>query len=389
MASVSASATGATAGAAPEVVTPPPGNPRFPLLDSLRALAALGVLAAHVAVFTQNAQHHSYGVLLANLDIGVTVFFVLSGFLLFRPFLAAQFGLAPPQRLGRYAVRRFVRIVPAYWLALTVLTIYPGNRGVFSGDWWHYYLFLQFYSAHTAVRGLGIAWTLCIEVAFYVALPAYAWVAGRLTAGCATRTAVRRHLALLAVLSIASVALRVADRGVVMQNTLLTHWLWFAGGMALAVLSCAAQRGQALPRLARLTGERPAVAWGAAAVVYLGMCAALTSAPSHLFYSRSQETVEHVLSAVFAVLVVAPAVFGTERASSIRRLLATRPLPELGLISYGIYLWHASIALGLVRHDVQSWVPLLLATSALTVLAAGLSYRVVERPLIRAARRVQ
>jgi peptidoglycan/LPS O-acetylase OafA/YrhL len=388
MAAVSPTAPGATTGAAPEVVAPPPGHPRFPLLDSLRALAALGVLAAHVAVFTQNVQTHAYGVLLANLDAGVTVFFVLSGFLLFRPFLAGQLGLAPTPTLGRYAVRRLVRIVPAYWLALTVLTIYPGNRGVFSGDWWHYYFFLQFYGHHTAVRGLGIAWTLCIEVAFYLVLPLYAWLAARLTTGCALPAAIRRHLLLLAVLAVASVGLRAADQGLIMQNSLLTHWLWFALGMTLAVLSCGAQAGQRLPRIARLVAERPGAAWGAAAVVYLGMCAALTSAPSHIYYSHGQEIVEHVLSGLFAVLVVAPGVFGFDRPHPVRRLLATRPLPELGLISYGIYLWHASIALGLIRHDVQSWLPLLLLTAPLTVVAAGASYRLVERPLMRAVRRI-
>jgi peptidoglycan/LPS O-acetylase OafA/YrhL len=57
-------------------------------------------------------------------------FFVVSGFLLCRPFIAASAGGAASPALGDYAKRRFPRIYPAYWLVLTVLTILPGTVGV-------------------------------------------------------------------------------------------------------------------------------------------------------------------------------------------------------------------------------------------------------------------
>ena len=76
------------------------------------------------------------------------LFFAISGFLLYRPWVAA-----PRPAPRRYARRRALRILPAYWLALTLLAIFPGIVGVFTGDWWRYYLFLQLYSADTAQPG--------------------------------------------------------------------------------------------------------------------------------------------------------------------------------------------------------------------------------------------
>ena len=128
---------------APDVVKPPPGNPRFPLFDSLRGLAALAIVLTHVGLGSGANYNAAYGVLLARLDIGVTLFFVLSGFLLYRPFVAARLENRPAPRLRDYARRRVLRIVPAYWLALTVLAIWPGLT--FTAPRWVYYGFLQNY----------------------------------------------------------------------------------------------------------------------------------------------------------------------------------------------------------------------------------------------------
>jgi peptidoglycan/LPS O-acetylase OafA/YrhL len=118
-------------------VAPPPGNPRFPLFDSLRGIAVLAVVIFHVAFITGALNVRVAGDVLGVLgDVGVVLFFVISGFLLYRPFVAARaHGRRPPDPV-RYARRRALRIVPAYWVALTVLAIFPGVVGPFSRDWW-------------------------------------------------------------------------------------------------------------------------------------------------------------------------------------------------------------------------------------------------------------
>src|SRR3954470_1351783 len=109
---------------------------RFPLMDSLRAVAALSVLAFHAAFFagmyTSDSPLRPY---LAQPLAGVTVFFVISGFLLYRPFVRARAADDPAPRASAYAWRRFLRIVPAYWLALTVIAVWLSLDTVFHPAW--------------------------------------------------------------------------------------------------------------------------------------------------------------------------------------------------------------------------------------------------------------
>src|SRR5947209_17182952 len=128
----------------PPALAPPPGNPRFPLFDGLRAVAALSVLVYHAGYFSRaNEGDGGLSPYLARLNVGVAIFFVISGFLLYRPLLAARMGVGPPVRLRDYARRRFLRIVPAYWVALSLLAVYPGLPGVCGGRRWACYGFAQ------------------------------------------------------------------------------------------------------------------------------------------------------------------------------------------------------------------------------------------------------
>ena len=367
----------------PDVVAPPPGHPRFPLMDSLRALAALGVLLTHVALFSGAVQGNWWGAVPGNLAIGVTVFFVLSGFLLYRPFFNAEMTDAPLPAARDFLRRRALRIFPAYWLALTVLAIYPGLPGVFGPEWWKFYGLLQVYDTGTADEGLGIAWSLCIELSFYLVLPVYAWATRRATRAMSGAQRVRFQLALLAILAACSIALRVAVQNTIVQITLPTFFYWFALGMALAVSSVALRDRDSQPQAVQLVTARPELAWGSAAVIFLGMCAILTSAPQHLYYSVFQAFWLHVLSGVVAFLIVAPAVFGDSAGGWVRQVLRWRWLAWVGLISYGIYLWHASIAFHLVSEGVQRWWTLLPLTLALAIGCAAVSYYLLERPVLR------
>src|SRR6476619_5721834 len=99
---------------------------KFPLLDPLRAAAAISVLVVHTTLITGAYENYGYGQFLAHLDIGVPFFFLLSAFLLYRPFVVARADGTARTSFREYAKRRFVRIAPAYWAVLTISAVLPG-----------------------------------------------------------------------------------------------------------------------------------------------------------------------------------------------------------------------------------------------------------------------
>jgi peptidoglycan/LPS O-acetylase OafA/YrhL len=362
----------------------PAGRPRFPHIDALRAVAALSVLVFHVH---QEGPHYALAVggtgtladkVLTQMSNGVCVFFVISGFVLYRPFAAARAGQARPTALRDYLRRRALRILPAYWLALTVLTIAFSLPGVFSHDWWRYYGLLQVYSAHTIGGGMGVAWTLCVEVTFYLALPLIAALAGRVawghgqasadpeapgSAGAPTDRSVRpgtaRELALLGGLAALTWGWRLLVTHHVLAGNLLYTlpgtFDWFALGMALAVLSV---HGVKVPRRALL----------AACAVTL---------PAIVLLPRALPN--HLAAGAFAVSLVSLATL----APNPPRVLLWRPLAWLGLISYGIYLWHATLIPPVIHHiHFANFFTVTLGTAALAVAAAALSWYLLERRVL-------
>ncbi len=163
----------------PAAVAPPPGNPRFPLFDSLRAIAALCVFVAHTAVVSEKAgSFEDYAPEVAKL--GVCIFFLISGFLLYRPFVAARWAGTEPPAVRDYARRRLLRIVPAYWFALAAVVVFF-EVGVTPDNWWIFPAFGQIYQQKTFDLGISPAWTLCVEMTFYALLPIYALLVARLS----------------------------------------------------------------------------------------------------------------------------------------------------------------------------------------------------------------
>ena len=370
-------------------LAPPPGNPRFPLLDAMRAFAALAIVLTHTAGVTDFNTDNPLGAYTARLNFGVTLFFLLSGFLLYRPFVAARLQGRPPIRIGEYVRRRVLRIVPAYWVALTALALTIGLTAFWDGPWWRSYLFTQIYWDESTIQGIFPAWTLAIEVSFYLALPflaaAIARVAGR---------SVRAELAVLAALGVASVALRTvleaAGGGFVLQNTLAGFLGWFCIGMAFAVVSVAWWGRERESAVLRVVVDRPWVPWALAAVVFW-FTATQMGLPRGFFlaYDDISFLGEHLLYALCAALLLAPAVFGDGAGGWVRSVLATRTLAWVGLISYGLFLYHGPIVLELHKQKAAEWIPgsgllsMTVVALAISVACAAASFYLVERPLLR------
>jgi peptidoglycan/LPS O-acetylase OafA/YrhL len=89
-------------------------NPHNPALTGMRAVAALLVIGTHAAFATGKLTHGYIGAIYARLDIGVALFFVLSGFLLFRPWVVAAATGDTSPGLVRYARQRLRRVMPGY-----------------------------------------------------------------------------------------------------------------------------------------------------------------------------------------------------------------------------------------------------------------------------------
>jgi peptidoglycan/LPS O-acetylase OafA/YrhL len=357
-------------------------NPRFPLVDSVRAIAALTIFAYHVTF------HHGLldeGVLSGwrgQLNIGVAIFFVVSGFLLYRPYASARYDGAPPPPLLPYAARRVLRIVPAYWVALPLVALMLGLSDVLLPHGLVYFGFLQVYDRETIVGGIGPAWTLCIEVTFYAALPLFAVLARRVGGPF-----LRSELGLLAAVAAASFAWKVLVLYAVPADT--PGWLpaqvWlptfadhFAVGMALAVVSVAgAGRPERIDRF-------PWLPWLLAAIGYVALSVSVFD-----LGIKGDGLWRHELRGPIGALVLAPAVFGDPGRGAVRWLLSRRWLLWLGTISYGFYLWHQPIIVRLAR---WGWVespgkPVMAVVAfAATASIAALSWYVVERPALRLGR---
>ena len=344
---------------------------RFGGLDALRALAALSILEFHaVGIYARGSAPDAWTRdWVARLDVGVPIFFLLSGFLLYRPFARARMAGDEP-RLRAYAWRRVLRIFPGYWVALVVAVLALGLSGALAP---RYLLLLQAYSKDTVAGGLPQAWTLCVEVAFYAFLPLWAAFVRRTGAP---------ELRALAALFAVSLAYKLVVLGAVVGThvgavdpwiiALPAYWDMFAMGMALAVVSTR----RAIP-------GHPAAWWLAAALLFvLSAKGAGLAHPSPEGFTHAQVLVRHYLYAAIAFCVLAAGLTGP-------RPLEVAPLQALGRISYGIYLYHLTV-LGLLgkwhlarlEDHVHPYVLWSAFGIAGTLALATVSWFVVERPAL-------
>jgi len=312
---------------------------RVASLTGIRAVAALLVVATHAAYTTGKYTHGYAGLIYSRMEIGVPIFFVLSGFLLFGPWVnATASGDAPPS-VRRYAWHRVRRIMPAY--VVTVLVAYAvyhfRTAGPNPGHTWTglfrnltlSQIYTDNYLYSYLHQGLTQMWSLAVEVAFYVALPLLAYLL--LVALCRRRW---RPVLLLAGLS--GLALITPAWLILVHTTdflpdgarlwLPTYLGWFIGGMLLAVLQAMGVRAYAL------------VCVPLAVACYFIVSTPIAGAPTTSPAELREALFKAAFYAVIATLMVAPLALGDHGLYA--RFLASRPMVFLGEISYEIFLIH-------------------------------------------------
>ncbi|MHB8656629.1 MAG: acyltransferase family protein [Solirubrobacteraceae bacterium] len=370
---------------------------RYRLLDSLRGLAALSVLFYHVAfrfpvggVTMQYLSQRNSGPPV----VAVVLFFLISGFVLYRPFVAARYAGRPMPPVLPYAVRRFARIAPAYWLALAIAAIWLGLHYVLTPiGFIRYFGFLQLYAGNrTATAGIGVAWTLCVEVSFYAVLPLLARAARWLGRGW-HRSPLRSELVLFAAMVLTALAWQAVVSAVAPPDpngwrlpllSMLPGSLdFFAAGMLLAALTVHSAQMPAPPRTVELIDRRPWLPWLLAGGLLIVEGRLPASLPFTAWWMLT-----HFLKLIACALLLLPAVFGAERRGWLRRVLGWRPLVGLGVVSYGVYLWHYQLLVKLAPRLVpRGELVTTLGLIAATLAVATVSFYVIERPAQQLARR--
>ena len=380
----------ARAALAPEQARTPSAGRYLPALDALRGGAAFAVVVVHaVGVYARGAGDDAVRPWVARLDVAVPIFLLLSGFLLYKPWVEAR---RTGERLSvaGYARRRVLRIVPGYWVALLVAVLVLSLPGVLSARGIvRYFGFAQAYDADTVGGGIPVGWTLCVEAVFYAFLPLWALLLRRLPGG------LRSEALGLAALALASIAWKaVVLAAVVPAHVSATDpWLiafpayldFFVLGMALAVASVAwDERGGAPPGIARWA----TASWVAALAVFvLSAYGAGLDDVDPRGFTHGEFVVRHALHGVIALALMFGAVVG---GGLPERILRPRWLRHVGTISYGLYLYHLTVLGVLGLWGFAAWedtVPrhLLWLTGAMLggLVLAELSWRLIERPALR------
>jgi len=356
-------------------------NRRSASLDGLRGVAALGIFAFHGWLYTMpapNATDRSsigdYAV--HELRLSLVAFFVLSGFLLSRPWFAAALDAGRPPALGRYVRARAARVLPAYYVALagSIVLLWglrgtPGLRLPPTEALPLFAVFGQNFSAASVMKLNPPMWSLAVEVMFYAMLPLIGWLALRLPP--------RRRMQALAPLALLALGLlynwSIAGRGLGLtgSKTLAAMLPYFALGMLAALML----HGRTIAAGAK----RAMIAVGVALVLTDGLVKAAAPAKG-LDVGDLFVVIRDVPSGIGFALVVA-ALAAAPRS----RVLGGSLLVGMGTISYGFYLWHVPVLMVLRGYDLLPLDPVLgsLVAFVPSLVLAILSWFALERPILR------
>ena len=365
-------------------------------LDSLRGFSTILIVVYHTSFVSGYTVAHadSVGAYIDRLNIGVAIFFVLSGFLIFRPFAHSLIHGSPLPKTRNYYLKRAARILPGYWLALFVLAGLDALTIVNTSGFIRNVFIVHSFTEHNVFTGIRQAWTLAVEMSFYVVVPAFAYVFVRQARRRIASVSVVTLLKALSALFLGAYAFRlfIHQTDFWFLDTahiwLPSHMDTLALGMGLAVLVEAPASAKTLSKLKNFIANHTGAFVVSSVFVWLisaniNMAIGLNRTEFHI------DLLGHFLYGVASVLLVAP--FCVDSQALLVKAMSFRLFTWLGTISYGIYLWHMAFLGGnfaekympYTENDGQVLIRFLVVLPA-SIAIASLSYYVLERPIMRA-----
>lgn len=340
-------------------------------IDMLRGAAALAVVAFHLWLYATPAPpsraRSAADTVWSSGRLGLVLFFVLSDYLLYRPWVrAAQCGERGPDPFA-FLRRRAVRVLPAYYLALAGAVVLLAGAGSTPGVRLPpveklplFMILAQNFDSSTIMKLDPPMWTLVVEVCFYLMLPILGAIAVKL-----------RRPGLVAAGTLAA--------GLVYDIVLAGHGFsqpWTKALPALLPLF-------AVGMLAAQVPVRTSMARSSRAMLCLAAVALVVG--NVVFHSISGGSVALVVRDLPAAVGFALALVATRDVQP--RRWAARALAGVGTISFGLYLWHLPILWWLRSTDLLPLDPVAAAPVVLgpSLALASLSWRYLERPILTRA----
>lgn len=360
------------------------GRDNIAALDGVRAIAALLVVSVHISGIARipwDANRNPLATAFAFIGrTGVVLFFVLSGFLLFMPYARALLFQAEWPSTRKFYLRRIFRIWPGYYFTLAAMIVLFDHKYLQPAYWKQLGLFLTFFmdsSPQTWQQIDGPFWTLAIEWQYYILLPllalCFSWIVKRV----APAPQQRLKAVLGCCVGLIVWGLLIRGLGVYYQrhpgtSALLPHAvlnfiLFFTFGMqgkylevfafGMIISSCYIFAHH--PEFGHVVKARlqhlSAWIWGSGLMVltFLALWQAEAETDRNAMPHFTALDFLHPLKSFYAwlgeplagigfALCMLAILFGSP---TLKWLFETRFLRWVGMLSYGIYMWHLNLIL--------------------------------------------
>jgi len=366
-------------------------------LDGLRGIAAIAVFATHYdqIIFVDfSIAMFDLGLLFENGKIGVSLFFILSGFLLSLPFWDQLLYSIPFQGTRRYFKFRFARIIPAYYVCLTALLIIneEWKLALSSPDILLHYLFVFNLTEFSIFSFNSVFWTLAVEMQFYLILPILFWVLQwfkpRHTSIIVLSLIFTPYVIQYLIIEYFTHSVQwpwdnnltwVGIFGAVISHSIIAHLPHFI----LGVFAGRYVKNQNLQALGKRWYEL--IFWLAVAFLFI-----ILSTPVYDSISLPASRYGFPIVSILITLVI----ISCSRTLFAVKILDSFMFKQLGVISYGVYLYHLPVLNYLDflmkknGYDVMEYASLYAIISfLLTLMFALVSYYLVEQPILKVVRK--